>query len=318
MVVLPMRVSDASKYLKIFMHVIYIMKTRRDLAFTDFELLDWKLLFNETIQYLIVGEETCPETHRCHYQGFIQYKEDINLKYFKDNISNITHIEWRRGTVQQNIDYCKKSNTYQEYGEPDYGFQERRNDLTDIYNDIYINNLTLSQIAMEYPNQWIRYSNGIKSLWHINMQNRATDWRDIVTTVYVGESAAGKTRLVIEKTKKNLFIVNCENKTEFLFDGYKGESSILFDDFYGQIKYHYMLRILDGYRLPLNIKNGRTMALWDQIYITSNKTPALWYSSGLKSLKRRINLVYEVIEGNTSLLSLNCKKNYESDDDISD
>ncbi len=93
------------------------MKTRRDLAFTDFELLDWIEIYNSPrsawdidIRYLIVGEEVCPDTGKAHYQGFIQFKEDIDFKYFKDNISNITHIEWRKGTVQQNIDYCKKNN----------------------------------------------------------------------------------------------------------------------------------------------------------------------------------------------------------------
>lgn len=295
------------------------------MAITDFELLDWGEIYERgELQYVIMGEEICPDTERSHFQGFLQFKNETTLREFKNMISKKTHIEWRVGTVEQNINYCKglckkkdfKENKWEEWGRPSLGKQGFRTDLESVMDSIK-DGMGLVEISLEYPGQWVRYSNGIKGLWHNHLLSNAPTWRDVITTVYVGRQEAGKTILI---SNDDLFRVNCENKQEFLFDGYMGEGTILLDDFYGQIKYHYMLRILDGYPLPLNIKNGRTTAVWNKIFITSNQTPALWYSAGLKSLRRRINFLYEVRKGNTELFSLGIKekKNYETDDEDSD
>jgi hypothetical protein len=73
-----------------------------------------------------------------------------------------------------------------------------------------------------------------------------------------------------------------------MFNGYDGEKVLLIDDFNGWIKY--TLRILDGYPLRLNIKNGVTWARFDRVYITSNAKPANFYKREIKkNFKRRIN-----------------------------
>lgn len=296
------------------------MKTKTDVCITDYELLDWEEMFEfGEFSYCIMGNEICPDTSRPHIQGFIQFKNDMTWKKIKDLPfwSTKTHVEWRKKTVQNNIDYCKKDGDWKEWGTPCMGHQGMRSDLDEITEEIK-KGKSLLEISFNFPAQWIRYSNGIKSLYSNWIILNGPEWRDITTTIYVGESGAGKTRKV---PKKDTFIVNMENKSEFIFDGYLGQKTILIDDFYGQIKYHYMLRILDGYELPLNIKNGKMIALWENVFITSNVTPTLWYSSGLRSLKRRINNLYEVREGNTIPLSLETKKSYEiesSDEESSD
>lgn len=293
------------------------MKTKTDICITDYDLLDWQEMFDYgEFAYCIVGNEICPDTGRPHKQGFIQFKKNTTFNKIKKLPfwPNHLHFDWRRKSVEVNIKYCRKDGDWEEFGEPNFGSQGKRTDLEEIAQRIK-EGASLLQISFDYPGQWMRYSSGIKSLYTNWQILNAPEWRDIDVTIYVGRSGSGKTSKV---SMKDTFIVNMENKQEFMFDGYMGEKTILLDDFYGQIKYHYMLRILDGYQLPLNIKNGKSTALWTKVFITSNQTPSLWYSQGLRSLKRRITNLYEVIEGNTKLLSLATKKNYETDTESED
>lgn len=286
------------------------MKNNNDICFTDFDLSNlWENKFDENdMHYLLIGREICPETDRPHIQGFVQFVNDLSIREFKKKYSSSAHLEWRKGTVQENLDYCKKEDDWTEFGIPRHGKQGKRSDWDSCHKDIK-NGMKLGDIMINYCNLWLRYSNGIKSIYFNYKQMNAPKIRNIRVVCYVGVSGSGKTsRVPIDDT----FWVNLDNKKEFLFDGYMGEKVILLDDFDGQISYNYMLRILDRYTLPLNIKNGRMMAEWEEVYITSNVTPELWYPRGARALKRRITLLEEVIEGNTKPLSLDKKINYNS------
>ena len=62
-------------------------------------------------------------------------------------------------------------------------------------------------------------------------------------------------------------------------DGYNKQDTIIFDDFYGQIRMADMLRYLDGYPVQLPIKGGFVWAHWTHVWITSNSDPDTWYTS---------------------------------------
>lgn len=85
------------------------------------------------------------------------------------------------------------------------------------------------------------------------------------------------------------------------WDGYEGQSLLILDDFTGWIPLTQLLNILDGYPMTLNVKNGRTMANWTTVVITSNLHPRDWYSKDVmahhdhgRALKRRIDELWEV------------------------
>ena len=150
---------------------------------------------------------------------------------------------------------------------------------------------------------FIRYHGGIAKMKSLIDSREANKFRDVKTTVLVGKAGEGKTRMVVDKHGyENVFVVENGQDDKFLFDGYDGEDVICIDDFNGTIKYTTLLRILDGHKLGLNIKNGRTYAKWTQIYITSNNKPALWYRTTGENLKRRITDCLEVSKGNTRAL----------------
>lgn len=68
--------------------------------------------------YLIYGKEEGDKTHTPHLQGFIQLKNRMSISSFKKKLGiNTIHLEAIKGTVQDNINYCKKDQQYKEYGE---------------------------------------------------------------------------------------------------------------------------------------------------------------------------------------------------------
>lgn len=54
-------------------------------------------------------------------------------------------------------------------------------------------------------------------------------------------------------------------------DGYHGQKTIIFDEFYGWIKYDLLLRICDRYPLQLPIKGGFVQCQATTFVFTSNK-----------------------------------------------
>lgn len=88
------------------------------------------------------------------------------------------------------------------------------------------------------------------------------------------------------------------------WDGYEGQQLLILDDFTGWIPMTQLLNVLDGYPMTLNVKNGRSMAAWTEVIITSNLHPKAWYRDevmamhdGGKALFRRINVLQEVEDG---------------------
>ncbi len=286
----------------------------KDWCFTDHKMeLLWPSIdhWDVAYDYLVIGLETCPTSGSLHFQGFIQLKEDRNLLELKELFDdNTIHWEGRRGTATQAAEYCKKENMILEKGTlQSRARQGTRTDIIALTRDISQGE-TEDFIMQNHPSLYMRYATNIKKMILANQMRGQQTWRKLKVSVYCGKSGVGKSKLVRE-LHPEIYLVNTRNKTEFLFNNYKGEKQILFDDFYGEVPYTYMLQILDGYKLPLNIKNGDTCAMWDTVIFTSNKTPSLWWQSGLRNMERRINHLWEVKEGNTRPLSLKLEKKWD-------
>jgi len=70
----------------------------------------------ETMIYLIVGNETCPDTRRPHYQCYVQYKRKVRFNQVKDDFGKKIHCEASKGNDEQNYDYCSKEGDFKEHG----------------------------------------------------------------------------------------------------------------------------------------------------------------------------------------------------------
>jgi len=248
---------------------------------------------NVRVRYVCYGKEV-GESGTPHLQGYIELTTPMRISALKKwaGFERI-HLEGRRGTRDQARDYCMKTAQLIEFGEWCAGGQGSRNDLRAMMKLIKANP---SDVLGHMEADPVCYSNNQRFIekYTCAIEKEATkDFRGVEVNVLWGEAGSGKTKAAHE-ADPNIFTVNTDEA--FPFDGYSGEKTILLDDFYGGIKYHNLLRILDGHQLRVNVKGSSRYACWTKVYITSNVSPANWYKHGLTpALKRRLTTVTEYL-----------------------
>ncbi len=60
-------------------------------------------------------------------------------------------------------------------------------------------------------------------------------------------------------------------------DGYNGEEDVVLEDFSGEINFRTLLRMLDTYPIPMQVKGGMVNFRPKRIYISTNVHPNMWY-----------------------------------------
>lgn len=273
------------------------MTNTRFWMFTSF-ITEGDLWDSNTMSYLIYQLEKCPRTHRLHIQGYVEFKQKISLSTARLYLPHGAHLEQRKGTQKEAIDYCSKEETKVE-GPLEFGTmsegQGTRNDINNAIQAIKDGG-SIQDLIENYPVTFCKYIKGllyIKNMYELKNKT----WRDIYVAVYWGDAGTGKTKSVYEKeTYNNVYKLNASTQSIW-FDGYDGEDVLLIDDFNGWIPFKFMLNILDGYPLNLPIKGGQAFAKWTKVYITSNSHWLEWYENiepkDQVALKRRIKITQE-------------------------
>jgi len=243
-----------------------------------------------------------------HHQGLIIFKNGRGMPSVKRILGGRAHLEVMQGTLEQAYEYATKEETrvagpWEHGTKPDFQ-PGKRNDLETI-RDAIMSGVPLDEIYLEYPSTSVRAMKWIQKIHAIYLKRSS---RDLYTKrepkmvhVLWGTPGSGKTSRVymehpIDQIYKLTFGDGSANS--LWFDDYQGEDVLLIDDFYGNIRYSYMLRLLDIYPLRVQCKGSYTYTKFTKIYITSNCPPEEWYSPGTipdaSALLRRITRVEEV------------------------
>lgn len=228
-------------------------------------------LFRYIIWGCEVGESGTP-----HLQGYMELTKPVRFtQLLKYDVFAHTHFEKRRGTREQARDYCKKEGNWAELGKWGAGGQGSRTDLHCMVEAVRKGASKLELMEAD-PTCYSKHMRFIDAYRAEVEKVETQDFRHVTTEVLVGPAGCGKTSEVHRKDPE-VFTVNCHDS--FPFDGYDGERAILLDDFYGDMKYSQLLRVLDGHQFRVNVKGHHRYARWERVYITSNKAPEQWYAS---------------------------------------
>jgi hypothetical protein len=127
----------------------------RNVCFTlnNYDQDDVDFLTTQNItSFIIFGFEKGEEGTE-HLQGYMEFKNQKRMKEAKMGIPEM-HIEERIGTAEEAINYCKKDDIWFEFGERK---QQGKNKNVAIIMKALKEGSRLGDIAVEYPNEYIRH-----------------------------------------------------------------------------------------------------------------------------------------------------------------
>lgn len=238
--------------------------------------------------YLIVAKEIAPETQTPHLQGYVYFKSKMSIKSLSKKLPT-AHIEFAKGTAEQNRTYITKTPEFYERGViPHAG---KRTDIDSIKQLVKTPGTTQKQLfetATSY--QSLKFGLIGLSLYPSN------ELRDVKVYWFHGKSGTGKTHAVYELTKADNPYWHSTCKW---FQGYDAHKTVIFDDFRPNwFPYPYLLRLLDKY--PMQVENKGASTYWTPltIYITAPQSPQELYQDEKEDsaqLLRRITEIKEFI-----------------------
>jgi len=216
-----------------------------------------------------------------HHTHLYIYRQDAMRFNQIKKLFPSAHIDYCRGTSQENRDYCLKQgryagsrkeetnlkDTFEESGEMPLERQGQRNDLIDLY-DMIKGGLTNFDILESNPQYLMNLDKIDLCRQVVSAEKYRTTFRKMDVAYYCGSTGKGKTRSVMEKWGyENVYRVTDYSHP---FDTYMGQSVVVFEEFHSNLKIQDMLNYLDGYPLVLPSRYSNKTACYTTVYIISN------------------------------------------------
>lgn len=135
----------------------------------------------------------------------------------------------------------------------------------------------MRQVALEYPEQFIKYSGGIQKL-HAMVNDVDRNFPPNVV-IFIGDSGVGKTEYVRQHYPGAYYVPQKEGSTWF-WAGYAYQDVVVFEEFAGAnyCSYEMFKQLLSAAPFHVNMKNSNASFTSKTIVITSNYHPFEWYS----------------------------------------
>lgn len=232
------------------------------------------------VSFWCYGLETCPDTKKQHWQGYMEFNNPMSLRSLKTYMETTIHWEVRKGSQRQAIQYCQKDGDYYAFGTANA--QGKRSDLTSIKSALD-DGASVSDIADSHFGQWVRYNRAFDKYSQMRQPRRT--WNTDVHIIW-GPTGTGKTRWAVDQgaaiveVDKNGFMHNYENQPILLWDDFNPDT----------ISREMFLRLTDRYDVTVNVKGGTCRWNPRAIYITTNYNPRDWYAA-CPAVRRRITTI---------------------------
>lgn len=236
-----------------------------------------------------------------HVQGYCVFRDRVRLSTAK-NVSWLSrsHLAVRRGTHEQAVTYCEKSESridgpfrFGEYTESNARCTESGPKQSRLDTMCRVIREGGSAFDCDDDSTYVRNYRGLRELRIGCVRERMSAYRQLRVLVIWGATDLGKTRFAYHHFPKLYRL--CEPHGQLFFDGYDGQECLLIDDFSGWIRYRYLLTMLDGYPIELPVKGSFFPAMYKMVIITSNVPPERWYNrEDISPLMRRLHVICHV------------------------
>lgn len=238
--------------------------------------------------YVVYGKEKA-STGTPHLQGYVRFKSPKTLSAALKAMPGKPHLEIKRGTCQQAIDYCKKDGDVYERGEIPVTQEEKGAKNKRRHEEAFqaAKDGRFDDIPADLR---LRFYGTFKKIREDHLP-KPTALGELNNEWRYGPTGTGKSRKAHEE-HPNAYIKKANTKW---WDGYDGQEVVIIDDL---DKYHvslgYELKIwLDHYPFPAERKGGTQMIRPKTVIITSNYHPSeIWDDEKtLNPVLRRVTLV---------------------------
>ena len=226
--------------------------------------------------YGIASREKAPTTGMNHYHVYIKLGRRCQKKHGEEVLIVNTirpNLEKVRNNIKAVIKYVMKGGCYTQYGTCPVNLKEEK--LTKEKKAELMMNGNLEQLFLSGTLGAIDIirAQKLKSIFQMNRKQKGYE-KKLVLWFY-GESGEGKTRLATELAEQFDSIYWLSNEGLKWFDGFENQEFAIIDDFRKSMlaDWSYLLRLLDGYSLFVQIKGGFTTWNPKVIIITSPATP---------------------------------------------
>jgi len=246
-----------------------------------------------------VGENGTP-----HLQGYTRFKSKKTFDQVKEQLVERVHVEEAKGTEDQCIAYCTKTDTAvpgqtpYKFGTPAPG-QGARMDIRKVIDTIIAHGE--KKAWEEDPNVMVRLHRGIREAVLI-LGPKWVDGTKRKVIIHWGDAGSGKSRAFWnDLLPGTLYRKSAKGCGEQWWDGYNGEENVLVDEFSGQWDLEFWKRVCDESSVRGQTKGGWVDLKHTTICFTSNTDWRLWYPDltdyNQKAFLRRITEVWKY-EGN--------------------
>lgn len=223
-----------------------------------------------------------------HIHGVFSSDNQIRFTTLKNFLGKEAHIEITRGNKAEAEAYINKTGKYEEKGETILA-KAQIGEIRD--NQGQRTDIQLIRSAIDDGMNWqqvvrlndrfydSRMTAMIKNMYFDKRKQETPLKRSVNVHWLVGLPGSGKTGIVFQLAEQygedDIFIVS---DYQAPFDGYAGEKVIVLDEFRGQMAYSTLLDITEGYRKQIHCRNANALSLWNEVYITTVKTPEQVYA----------------------------------------
>lgn len=285
-------------------------------CFTNFNL-DFNyqnVIDSSSAEYIIIGKEICPKTGREHHQGFVYFSGARRWRWSKDGVKFsptvaklLGNCNCRAcdGNLDQNCDYCSKDENVTEFGvKPKQGY---RTDLEAI-KDALANGVTdVDQICMDNPVLYHQYGRTLNKIEDIALRRK---YRTVMTKGiwYWGDTGVGKSHKAFEGFHPDTHYVFPNDGG--WWDGYKGQETVIINEFRGSICFSEMLDLCDKFPKTVRRRCREPVPFLAKLIIVTSALPPdeVYFnvcndSDSIEQLNRRfkvIQLEQKWSEGNTT------------------
>lgn len=286
-------------------NIVFTLNNYTDADYSKFQ----KLCTNEDyrnkcyVTYIVFQQEVGEQGTR-HFQGYLEFSKQVRLTWIHRNIHPRIHVEPRRGSQKQAIDYCKKSDTRLQNTVPLEGGvpkkQKETQSLTALCEDIQNNNLQCSEVIDTYPTLWLQHRNKIMDF---ALDTKGERKWNMDIHIYYGVPGTGKS-FSAHQENPEAYIISWPKGGRWWWDGYMGEEVVIGDEFRNDISYAQMLKFFDRYPWKIEAKGRQFDFVSKKIILTTNIDPKDWYpgvedKSALERRIREFATIWDFKEGCT-------------------